>query len=95
MGRSFHRSGVRAGSSCLRGFLCSVDWRQRAVAPRRLLADADDATLTALAVYLYRPWEHTDADPSYRELSTLFPYSRDWVGERVRAWKDGEFRDLV
>jgi hypothetical protein len=62
---------------------------------RRRLAQLDDRSLTALAIVLYAPWNHTDADPSYRDLGDLFPYSRDWVGERVRAWRDGEFRDLV
>ncbi|MFC6875425.1 hypothetical protein [Halobellus marinus] len=62
---------------------------------RRLVDAADDRTLTALAIFLYRPWAHTDADPPYRELGALFGYSRQWVGERVRAWKDGEHRDLV
>jgi hypothetical protein len=28
-------------------------------------------------------------------LSFVFPYSRQWIGERIRAWRDGEFRDLV
>lgn len=61
----------------------------------RQLAALDDETLTALAIYCYRPWNHTEGDPSYRDLSQIFPHSRDWVGARVRAWKDGEYRDLV
>jgi hypothetical protein len=59
----------------------------------RQLKQLDDRTLTALAIYCYAPWE--DAGPSYRELSFVFPYSRQWIGERIRAWRDGEFRDLV
>jgi hypothetical protein len=59
----------------------------------RQLKQLDDRTLTALAIYCYAPWE--DGGPSYRELSFVFPYSRQWIGERVRAWRDGEFRDLV
>ncbi len=59
----------------------------------RQLEALDDRTLTALAIYCYAPWE--DAGPSYRELKTVFPYSRQWIGERVRAWRDGEYRDLV
>ena len=62
---------------------------------RRRLKQLDDRSLTALAIVLYAPWHHTDDDPSYRDLGTVFPYSRDWIGERVRAWRDGEFRDLV
>lgn len=61
----------------------------------RQLAELDDRALTALAVWLYRPWAHADDDPSYRDLSTIFPYSRVWIGDRIRAWKDGEHRDLV
>ena len=59
----------------------------------RQLKQLDDRTLTALAIFLYAPWE--DGGPSYRELSFVFPYSRQWIGERIRAWRDGEFRDLV
>jgi hypothetical protein len=59
----------------------------------RQLAALDDRTLTALAIYLYAPWE--DGGPSYRDLATIWPYSPDWIGDRVRAWKDGEHRDLV
>ena len=53
----------------------------------------DDATLTELAIRLYRPW--SDGGPSYRRLADLFPYSRTWIGDRVREWRDGEHRDLV
>jgi hypothetical protein len=44
-------------------------------------------------IYLYRPWSPTG--PSYRDLESILPYSSDWVGDRVRAWKDGEYHDLV
>ena len=57
------------------------------------LSQLDDETLTALAIRAYEPW--SDAGPSYREIADVLPYSRWWVGERVRAWKDGEYRDLV
>ena len=58
-----------------------------------VLSRLDDETLTALAIRAYEPWR--DGGPSYRELADVLPYSRQWVGERVRAWKDGEYRDLV
>ena len=58
-----------------------------------LFAGLDGETLRALAIALYRPW--TDAGPSYRLLAELFPYTRAWVGERVREWKGGEHRELV
>lgn len=60
--------------------------------PRRL-AELDDRRLAALVIYLYRPWSPTG--PSYRDLGPILPYSPTWVGDRVRAWKDGEYRDLV
>ena len=59
----------------------------------RQLATLDDETLTALAIYCYRPWE--EAGPSYRTLATIWPYSSDWIGDRVREWKDGEHREKV
>ena len=58
-----------------------------------VLSHLDDEALTALAIRAYAPW--SDAGPSYRELAEQLPYSRQWVGERVRAWKDGEYRELV
>ena len=60
---------------------------------RRRLAALDDRRLAALVIYLYRPW--SPAGPSYRDLESVVPYSSDWVGDRVRAWKDGEYHDLV
>lgn len=60
---------------------------------RRQLAELDDRRLAALVIYLYRPWSPTG--PSYRDLESILPYSSDWVGYRVRDWKDGEYRDLV
>jgi hypothetical protein len=62
---------------------------------RRLLPDLADETKTALAIFWYRPWNHTDADPSYSDLGEVLGYSRQWVGERVRAWQRGEYRDIV
>ena len=58
-----------------------------------VLSQLDDETLTALAIRAYEPWR--DGGPSYREIASVMPYSRWWVGERVRAWGDGEHRDLV
>ena len=57
------------------------------------LSQLDDETLTALAIRAYEPW--SDDGRSYSEIADVLPYSRWWVGERVRAWKDGEYRDLV
>lgn len=57
------------------------------------LSALDDDLLSALAIAAYAPW--SDDGPSYRELAEQLPYSRQWVGERVRAWKAGEYRELV
>ena len=62
---------------------------------RRQLAALDDDALAALAILLYRPWNHAETDPSYRDLASVFPYSRVWIGDHIRAWKAGDRRDLV
>ena len=54
----------------------------------------DDDALTELVLRAREPWTDAPA-PSYREIASLLPYSRQWVGERVRAWKAGEYRELV
>jgi len=61
----------------------------------RRLATLDHDVLVALAIYCHRPWGHTDQDPSYDEIAETLPYSRGWVGQRVREWKDGEHREKV
>ena len=61
----------------------------------RRLATLDHDVLVALAIYCHRPWGHTDQDPSYEEIAESLPYSRGWVGQRVREWKDGKHRDKV
>jgi hypothetical protein len=58
-----------------------------------IFATLDAETRTALAIVLYRPW--TDAGPSYREMAPLFPHTHYWIGKRVRAWKNGDYRELV
>jgi len=62
---------------------------------RRQLKQLDDDALAALAILLYAPWNHRDDDPSHRDLAKVFPYSRNWIGKQIRAWKDGEYRELV
>jgi hypothetical protein len=68
-----------------------ADPDERGMSP--LFAGFDDETLAELAIRLYKPW--SDGGPCYRELVELFPYGRKFIGNRVRAWKDGEYRDLV
>lgn len=47
------------------------------------------------AIRLYEPWNE-NADKTYREVArVLDEYSHAWVGERVREWQDGEYRELV
>ena len=57
----------------------------------RQLAELDDLALGVLAVRLYAPWEDGDDGPSYREIAEILPYSRQWIGERVRAWKNDDY----
>jgi hypothetical protein len=61
----------------------------------RRLGTLDDDTLAAIAIFCYRPWNHTDAEPSYRDIADSLPYSRDWVGSKVREWRDGDHREKV
>jgi hypothetical protein len=58
-----------------------------------LFATLDERTRTALAIVLCQPWHEPGA--SYREAAVFFPNSRYWIGRRVRAWKDGDHRELV
>lgn len=47
------------------------------------------------AIRLYEPW-NDDTDKTYREVArVLDEYSHAWVGERVREWQNGDYRDLV
>jgi len=58
------------------------------------LAGCDDETLAEIAIRLYQPWDHGDA-PCYSEIAEILPYGEWWVGDRVRDWKAGEYRELV
>jgi hypothetical protein len=47
------------------------------------------------AIRLYKPWDDSN-DTTYREVADVIDeYSKSWVSNRVREWKDGEHRDLV
>lgn len=59
-----------------------------------VLRGVDDEVLTEIVLRVYRPWDHGDR-PSYRDLAEIVPHSRDWVGSRVRDWKEGGYRELV
>ena len=69
-----------------------TDTAERGFTP--VLRGVDDERLTEIALRLYRPWDD-GAGPSYRDLAAIVPHGRYWIGERVRAWKDGEYRELV
>ena len=68
-----------------------ADPEERGFSP--LFDGLDEMVRVELALRLYRPW--SDDGPAYRTLAELFPNSHEWIGSRVRAWKDGEYRDLV
>ena len=75
------------------------EWRDGAyrdlVADPQPQIDSDpERAATALVLFCARPWRK-EGGPSYPDLAGVLPYSRSWIGERVRAWRDGEFRDLV
>jgi len=57
------------------------------------LSQLDDEMLTTLAIRAYEPWSEDGC--SYSEIAAVLPYSRWWVGERIREWKRGEYRELV
>ena len=59
-----------------------------------LLAGYDDETLIEVAIRLYQPWNDSNG-PSYREIAEILPYGTGWIGPRIRAWRDGEYRELV
>jgi len=47
------------------------------------------------AIRLYEPW-NDDNDLSQDEVAGVVEdYSASWVGNRVREWREGEYRDLV
>ena len=59
-----------------------------------VLRGVADRDLIEIVVRVREPWT-ADATPSYRDLAEIVPYSRTWVGDRVREWRDGEHRELV
>lgn len=48
----------------------------------------------AYALRLVRPW-NPHMGMSYREASNHHKFSKDWIGETVRDWKDGKYQDLI
>ena len=47
------------------------------------------------AIRLYKPWQDGNS-PTQKEVADVIDdYSESWVGNRVREWKNGDYRDLV
>lgn len=46
------------------------------------------------AVRAYAPWDD-DVSRSYAEVGSIVGRSESWVGKVIRAWRDGEHRDIV
>lgn len=68
------------------------DHAERGFTP--VLRGVDDDRLNEIAIRLYRPW-YDNAGPSYTTIAEILPYSSTWVGNCVRAWNDGDYRELV
>jgi hypothetical protein len=68
------------------------------VDPEDAATSAEWDAHAATAIRAYKPWDDS-AGMSYKDISKygdeLVPYGDDWVGDRVREWKNGEHRDLV
>lgn len=47
-----------------------------------------------VALRAVRPWD-PNRGMSYREAEKLIDYSKDWVGQTVRDWKDGHHDGLI
>jgi len=47
------------------------------------------------AIRLYKPWEDSNDTTQEDVAQVIEDYSRGWVGQRVREWKQGEHRELV
>ena len=61
---------------------------------RPVQAGLPEHVLTELAIRMAKPWSD-DRGETYEEIGETIGYSRQWVGYRIRAWSDGEYRDLV
>lgn len=66
--------------------------------PEQVAADAERDAQIRTAINAYKPWSDDDG-MSYREISTegqeIVDYGRNWVGNRVTEWKEGQHRHLV
>ena len=61
---------------------------------RPVQAGLPEHVLTELAIRMAKPWSDERGE-TYEEIGETIGYSRQWVGYRIRAWKDGEHRELV
>jgi len=46
------------------------------------------------ALRLAKPWDENEG-MTYRDIAKYIDFEKDWVGQRVQEWKEGEYRDLV
>lgn len=47
-----------------------------------------------IALRLVRPWDD-DAGMNYRDAAAMTEYSKSWVGDVVRDWQKGAYRELL
>jgi hypothetical protein len=48
----------------------------------------------ATAVRAYQPWDDENGR-SYGDVAEIVDYSTSWVGDRIKEWRNGQYRDLV
>jgi len=62
--------------------------------PKEAADQAKKEMQTQTVIKAVKPWDDDDG-MTYREAADLIDYSHQWVGERVRQWKNGDYRRLV
>ncbi|WP_058993599.1 hypothetical protein [Haloarcula sp. CBA1127] len=55
---------------------------------------AERRQAVATAIRLYQPWAD-EPEASQERVGDAVGYSDTWVGNRVREWKNGDYRDIV
>jgi hypothetical protein len=62
--------------------------------PEELVDDAERREQVKLILRAVQPWDDEEG-MTYREAAQLSDYSHHWVGERVRDWESGDYREVV
>jgi len=57
--------------------------------------DARDEVQKQVVIRAVKPWAGKYDGMTYRDAAKLVDYSKSWVGEVIRDWEDGDYRDLV